>query len=84
MVSGIVFAKHERWEVMGSRLSDADICRENGWAAGTVLEGDDGRGLVRIMITAVGEGTVLARQISRDGSMEAIWTLKHREWREVK
>lgn len=63
--------------------SSADICRENGWGAGDVLEGDEGWGMERIVITAVGEHKVLARTESRSSWAEGLWDLHHRVWRKV-
>lgn len=58
----------------------AEICRRNGWAPGTVLEGDEGYGPTRIRITAVGERSILA--VAENGR-ESNWTLAYRDWKEV-
>lgn len=75
---------------LGSRLSDAELCRRNGWGAGTLLAGDEGHGVTVIRITAVGEDNVLAREVCHAGkpagdlaAREAIWTLTCRDWRHV-
>lgn len=68
---------------LGSRLSDADICRERGWAVGTVLEGGDGLGSDRIVITAIGETSVLARRVDEPPSGEDLWMLSFRDWHPV-
>lgn len=77
----------------GSRFSDAEICRQNGWGVGTQLEGveSNGRGLSIanvIQITAIGEEAVLAKCLSHNGepccySREISWTLTLRDWKEV-
>jgi hypothetical protein len=68
-------------------LTDAEMCRANGWEPGVILEGSEGYGRTRIMITAVGEDAILAKAISHDGDPvdrhEGVWTLRHREWRKV-
>ena len=64
-----------------SRHSSADLCRLNGWSPGTVLEGDEGYGPERIVLTAVGEQHILARAVA--GGMEGHFTLECRDWREV-
>lgn len=67
--------------------SDADICREKGWAVGDVLAGDEGFGETKIRITAIGEQAVLARKIAYDGRplncSEASWSLAYRDWQKV-
>ena len=64
----------------------AEICRENGWKAGTMLVGDEGIGPTVIEITAVGEERVLAKIISHNGKPsnigEGSWALWCRDWRE--
>lgn len=71
------------WDVK----SDADICRENGWVIGTVIEGtESGEGwsyTTRIVITAVGERDILAREVKR-GGYESNWTLQYRDWKKVR
>lgn len=67
--------------------SDAALCRINGWTPGTILEGDEGHGTTRILLTAIGEERILARQISHNGvpteESETKWTLKCRDWHKV-
>ena len=67
--------------------SDVEICRENGWTVGDVLEGDEGFGPTRILITAIGEKHILARKLSHSGTdyqgSESHWTLQCREWKKV-
>lgn len=68
--------------------SSAAKCRANGWTVGTVLEGDEGFGPERIVITAVGERLVCARKVV-DGRGNAIderegsWDLTCRDWKAV-
>ena len=63
----------------------AVICRERGWIAGTKLVGDEGFGPEVILITAVGEQSILARTLTRRGegpdwAREALWCLSCRDW----
>ena len=66
-------------------LTDAEVCRTNGWFVNTILEGDEGFGLTRIRITAIGERHVLARKLSHNGvetpSHETLWTVQLRDWK---
>jgi hypothetical protein len=68
--------------------SSAEICRTNGWVVGDVLEGNEGYGADRIVITAIGEDGVLARKISvKNGeavnARESAWSLDARPWVKV-
>jgi hypothetical protein len=67
--------------------SDAEICREKGWQVGDVLEGDEGDGPTRILITAIGERHILAKELSHSGAdrqrQESHWTVQAREWKKV-
>ena len=68
--------------------SDAAICRANGWGPGTQLVGDEGYGPTTIEITAVGEESILAKEISHRGQPstdrdEGMWTLSCRDWQPV-
>lgn len=70
---------------MGTQRVDeapADCCRRMGWGVGTVLEGDEGRGPERIVITAIGEQDILARYVDTEHG-EGRWTLECREWKKV-
>jgi len=64
----------------------AAVARRHRWKVGTRLEGDEGYGVTRITITAIGERSILARgsQI-RDGFLrcypEGSWVLSSRCWR---
>lgn len=68
-------------------MTDVEICRENGWIVGDVLEGDEGYGPTRILITAIGEKQILARKLSHSGAgcqgSESHWTLQCRDWKKV-
>lgn len=76
-----------------SHLSSAEICRQQGWQIGTLLDGsarDNGhRVRVRIRITAIGERSILARLCLIGGvnvetaSEEAIYDLHCRDWEAV-
>ena len=67
-----------------SKLSPADLCRANGWTAGTHLIGNEGYGPTVIQITAVGYDSVLARCVEHKGvrqsEREQSWTLEYRDW----
>lgn len=75
--------------------SSAEICRQNSWVPGTLLEGpavsDDGQHqvTVQIRITAVGERSILARPYAIGGVVlhnaadEAIYDLHSRDWEAV-
>lgn len=63
--------------------NEASMARRRGWGVGTVIEGDEGFGPCRIMITAIGERALLARCVEPNASMEATWTLSCRCWGEV-
>jgi hypothetical protein len=65
----------------------ASTCALNGWTVGTVLVGDEGYGPEKIVITAIGEEHILARQIvdwrgDVVRSTERLWVL-HRNWKKV-
>ena len=66
---------------LNSPLSDAEICRRNGWRKGTVIEGDEGNGPERIKITAVGLDRVLAVGPGEEDEWD--WSLTERNWRKV-
>jgi hypothetical protein len=67
--------------------NSANVCHANGWARGTRLVGDEGYGPTVIEITAVGDRSILAKALSRNGkptdSYESLWTLDCRDWKEV-
>jgi hypothetical protein len=69
-------------------LSEANICRAEGWGVGTRLVGTEGTMRTVIEITALGEKTLLAKSAERRGNTgpyrfgpEHIWTLRYRDWR---
>jgi hypothetical protein len=68
-------------------MTAAETCRQNGWEKGDVLEGDEGYGPERILLTAIGESAILARTIFRRGEpvdeRECLWSLECRDWRKV-
>jgi len=64
-------------------MNSADLCRKNGWTVGTILVGDEGKGAERIVITAIGEESVLAKSFGVHPH-EALWNLTFRDWKEVK
>ena len=66
--------------------TETETCRLNGWSVGTVLVGDEGFGPEAIVITAIGEKSILAKKV-RDNTgcavenpEESLWTLKYRDW----
>jgi hypothetical protein len=71
-------------QTLRSRLSDAELCRRNGWTPGTQLVGDEGYGPTTITITAIGEHGILAR-CTNNRLIDRVtsWTLHCRDWREV-
>lgn len=66
-----------------SNLEPAEICRRNGWTAGTRIIGDEGYGPCIIEITAVGISSVLARCVDPHRSGEGLWELYCRDWKKV-
>lgn len=68
--------------------SPAAVCRRKRWPVGTIIEGDEGYGMTRIKITAIGEKSILARVISHAGEPvernEMPWILYMRRWRKVR
>ncbi|HPB98053.1 MAG TPA: hypothetical protein PKW66_19205 [Polyangiaceae bacterium] len=67
--------------------TDRQTLELNGWGIGDILEGDEGYGPQRIVITAIGEECFLCRW---DRHMDGKWsdesgitTLRCREWRKV-
>ena len=70
-------------------MNDAEKCRRNGWAPGTILEGREGNQITRIELTAVGRENVLAVAISENGepkfgTCENLWALDMRRWRKIR
>lgn len=66
----------------------ADICRENGWTAGTRLVGHDGICTIEIEITSVFSIVIMAKIVAYDDAkvdwdVERVWRLDKREWRRV-
>lgn len=59
--------------------SAASICRIKGWEAGDVLENGDSAGTA-ILITAVGEMAMLAREIQPESGPETAWGLGWSDW----
>jgi len=68
-------------KITAGACSAADWCRLNGWDVGTILEGDEGRGPERIVITAVGEESILAKTLGSPGDRS--WVLWCRDWKRV-
>ncbi len=58
-------------------LSDAEICRRNGWVAGTKLR----CGHVELCLTAVGRDNVMAVWNDDDADVEIDTDLTMRNWR---
>jgi hypothetical protein len=65
-------------------MTDAELCRANGWKVGDRLMGDAGTGPTLIELTAVGERRISARIISHNGvalkHAETLETLDGRTW----
>lgn len=74
-------------KTLNSDLSDAELCRQNGWPIGTFLVGDEGYGPTVIEITAIGSKHILASSVLHKGEPcsggEVMWTLKNRDWKVV-
>ncbi len=68
-------------------MTDAEICRTNGWKVGDVLEGESHPDIrLRIRITAIGRSNILAvkvRNTDEDDTYESTWSLQCRQWRKV-
>lgn len=66
---------------------EAAVCRRKRWKVGDVLEGREGRSVVRIQLTAIGERWILARAIWRDhravSESECQWALTTRDWKRI-
>ena len=71
-------------KTLNSRRSSAEICRRNGWRAGTRLRGNEGGESTTIIITAVGQWEILAKEEEQEDYGEHIWWLDCREWEEVR
>lgn len=72
---------------MLSGESSAEFCRRMGYGVGTRLTGDEGFGPSVVILTAIGEETILARELWVAGDpydgRESRWTLECRDWIEV-
>lgn len=68
--------------------SDYERCRENGWGPGTRLVGDEGYGSTVIELRYVSPECIVAKHLSHKGKpdvqRESLWTLRCRDWQEVK
>lgn len=64
--------------------TSAHICRVRGWKPGMVLQGTKAEAAFTIRITAIGEDTVLARRLTRDGipslGEDRVWNIGARGW----
>lgn len=70
-------------------LSEAEVCKMNGWEVGTLLAGNEGYGWTIIEITAVGLRDILARtrfysKVEVKDGPEVTWMLAMREWYQVR
>lgn len=68
-------------ETLNSPLSDAELCRRNGWGVGDVLYGEQGVDCVTITLTAIGTTHILA--VERGYKRDSDWTLYDRSWRRI-
>lgn len=73
-----------------SNLSDAELCRRNGWVVGTQLVGvefgPDGQiwNTNAIQITAIGDEQILAKEVGPNCfGRETNWSLNCRDWKQV-
>jgi len=62
--------------------TEAETCKLNGWVVGDVLEGDEGDGTERMVISAIGALRLLGHRVG-EPSTECSWTLSRRDWRKV-
>ena len=60
-------------------MSPADICRTNGWKVGDIIEGNEGYGCCRLLLTAIGETNIFAKCLSHE-NYERSWSLQKGEW----
>lgn len=60
----------------------ADYCRRMKYQPGTHLTGDEGYGPLTLVITAVGEQTILAYNLETP-NLESSWDLHTRPWKET-
>ena len=65
-------------------LTDAEICRRNGWTVGTRLKGAECGKVDVLTITAVGLDSVLAVWEDADGDYESLTSLTCRNWKMAK
>lgn len=68
---------------LGSSLPSAELCRRNRWVRGTVLIASERGEVLKIRITAVGDGNVFAREIFPCEGGEYDWDLSARDWRQA-
>lgn len=61
----------------------ARIARRKRWKVGDIVEGDDGYGVTRLRITAIGEEQILAIERGPGPRTEDEWALWCRCWRKV-
>jgi DNA polymerase-3 subunit beta len=71
---------------LDDRRDPAVVAREHGWKVGTKLISDDAHNREIILITALGEASMLAKSIYRKGAVvkepkETSWTLSCRDWK---
>ena len=64
-------------------MNDAALCRKNEWIVGDILEGDEGFGPERMLITAIGESALLGISLKSKRSHEGSWALAFRNWKKV-
>lgn len=60
----------------------ADFCRRMGYGHGTHLTGDEGFGAQTIIITAIGNRTILAHE-PNSPHLESPWNLGYRHWKKT-
>lgn len=58
----------------------ASFCRRMGYGPGTHLVGDEGYGPMTLVITAVGNRTILGYNLDTP-EFETSWSLAHRHWK---
>lgn len=73
---------------LNTGMTAAALCHANGWKAGVELAADEGFGVTRVTVTAIGRENILARRTLSGGraptlQLEATIQLHNLDWRKV-
>ena len=63
---------------MTESQSDFDLCKQNGWKAGTILRGKSHDRVDYIELTYISGQIMIAKKLRHHP--EEMWTLQDREW----